>query len=314
VNEPLRSFAKLSPTAMLRYPTELGACAVVLALTSTAALALAGAGPSQAGPSITVSLPPARPVTMLHEPAATDLRSAAEQPQMQDAAMRFAPVEPASAMPFIFRGDDEERSRAVRCMAQAVYYEAGGEPVEGRRAVAQVVLNRVRHPGFPKSVCGVVYQRAPEGTCQFSFVCNGAMARRPQPAAWRTAEMIARAALSGYVEASVGEATNYHAVYVAPAWAPTMTRVAMIGQHIFYRLRGIWGQPSAFTSRDADEAQRAFAPEPSPRVSIIQAVQAKAAAHTPRLTYRIATLLDEPSQTGAVAGQIEASPEPNGAD
>jgi hypothetical protein len=135
------------------------------------------------------------------------------------------------------------------CLTQAVYYEAGFESLEGRRAVAQVVLNRLRHPAFPKSVCGVVYQGSGSGVCQFTFVCDGALYRAPALDAWRQAQRIARAALDGFVERSVGEATHYHADYVAPRWAPLLAKVAQIGQHIFYRWPGAWGRPAAFTGR-----------------------------------------------------------------
>jgi len=111
------------------------------------------------------------------------------------------------------------------------------------------VLNRMRHPAFPKSVCGVVYQGAGTGVCQFTFVCDGALYRAPARDAWLRAEEIARASLAGYVETAVGEATHYHADYVAPRWAPMLAKVAQIGQHIFYRWPGAWGQPAAFTGR-----------------------------------------------------------------
>ena len=184
-----------------------------------------------------------------------------------------------------------QRARALLCLTQAVYYEANGEPEQGQRAVAQVVLNRVRHPAFAKSVCGVVYEGAASGTCQFSFVCNGSLDRRPGSAAWRHAETIARQALYGYVEPSVGEATHYHADYVAPAWGPLLAKVASIGQHIFYRWPGHWGEAGAFTGRYAGEASDppaihlATAAAKSERVSEADAVpQAKA-------TYDIAALL-----------------------
>ena len=101
----------------------------------------------------------------------------------------------------------------------------GFEPLEGRRAVAQVVLNRMRHPAFPKSVCGVVYQGARAPVCQFSFVCDGSLYRRPALGAWKEAERIAAAALDGFVERSVGAATHYHADYVAPYWAPRLAKI-----------------------------------------------------------------------------------------
>jgi hypothetical protein len=146
-------------------------------------------------------------------------------------------------------GETLDQRRALLCLTQAVYYEAGFEPMAGRRAVAQVVLNRMRHPAFPKSVCGVVYQRNSTPVCQFTFVCDGSLYRQPAAAVWRQAEEIARAALAGYVERSVGAATHYHADYVAPSWAPLLTKISKLGAHIFYRWPGAWGQPGAFTGR-----------------------------------------------------------------
>ena len=161
---------------------------------------------------------------------------------------------------------DLDQRRALLCLTQAVYYEAGFEPLEGRRAVAQVVLNRMRHPAFPKSVCGVVYQSNGR-VCQFTFVCDGALYRAPARGAWQQAEEVARAALAGYVERAVGEATHYHADYVAPRWAPLLAKVAQIGQHIFYRWPGAWGQPAAFTGRYIGEPRDPLSMRPPPPLS-----------------------------------------------
>jgi spore germination cell wall hydrolase CwlJ-like protein len=166
-----------------------------------------------------------------------------------NAALPFSRDSVEAPLPFVATGNDIEAKRALLCLTQAVYYEAGFEPLEGRRAVAQVVLNRLRHPAFPKSICGVVYQGASTGVCQFTFVCDGSLNRVPATIAWREAEQVARAALAGYVEASVGESTFYHADYVAPRWAPLLAKVTQIGQHIFYRWPGNWGERSAFTGR-----------------------------------------------------------------
>ncbi|MBW8842704.1 MAG: cell wall hydrolase, partial [Sphingomonadales bacterium] len=120
-----------------------------------------------------------------------------------------------------------------------VYYEARSQSDEGQRAVAQVVLNRVRDRAFPDSVCGVVYQGSTRRTgCQFSFTCDGSMAFRRDPASWAHARDVAVSALSGQVYAPVGSATFYHANYVLPWWASSMDRVATVGAHIFYRWRG----------------------------------------------------------------------------
>ncbi|WP_114228979.1 MULTISPECIES: cell wall hydrolase [Sphingomonas] len=141
-------------------------------------------------------------------------------------------------------------ARSLECLTEAVYYEAAREPDDGQRAVAQVVLNRVRHPAFPNSVCGVVYQGADRPTgCQFSFTCDGSLYRQPMRSYWDRASAIARAALQGYVFAPVGVATHYHANYVVPYWSPTLSKNAEIATHIFYRWKGDWGQPAAFSQR-----------------------------------------------------------------
>jgi len=143
-----------------------------------------------------------------------------------------------------------DEARAVDCMTAAIYYEAGFESGDGQRAVAQVVLNRLRHPAFPKTVCGVVFQGSERKTgCQFTFTCDGALARQPDEVAWARARKIAEAALSGYVMKKVGNATHYHADYVAPYWSPTLVKVAVVGQHIFYRWTGGAGLPPAFGGR-----------------------------------------------------------------
>jgi spore germination cell wall hydrolase CwlJ-like protein len=155
------------------------------------------------------------------------------------------PVE--GAQPFhALRLSDGTGLTALRCLTQAVYFEAAYEPLQGRRAVAQVVLNRMRHSAFPKSVCGVVYQGVNRPVCQFSFTCDGSLKRTPNPAVWHEAEAVAQAALNGFVETSVGYATHYHANYVSPYWAPKLVKINKIGAHIFYRWPGKWGTPSAF--------------------------------------------------------------------
>ena len=152
-----------------------------------------------------------------------------------------------AAAPFAFKGDAAARKRALECLASAVYYEAGSQDDDGERAVAQVVLNRVRHPAFPASICDVVYQGSTRPTgCQFTFTCDGSLYRQPDLAGWRRAYGVARQALAGYVYAPVGYATHYHANYVVPYWAPTLAKNAVVGAHIFYRWAGSWGRPAAF--------------------------------------------------------------------
>lgn len=111
-----------------------------------------------------------------------------------------------------------------------------------------MVLNRVAHPGWPNSVCGVVYEGSERATgCQFTFTCDGSLARRPSGATWARAQRIASEALSGRVYAPVGLPTHYHTLWVNPYWAGTLDHIGTIGTHRFYRTRGASGQARAFT-------------------------------------------------------------------
>ncbi len=168
-------------------------------------------------------------------------------------ALRSGDVEPPPpAKPFIFKGSAEDRALAEDCLTKAIYYEAAVEPGEGQQAVAQVILNRLRHPGYPKTVCGVVFEGSLRPTgCQFSFTCDGSLARIPDPRLWANAQSVAKRALNGFVMTAVGTATHYHADYVAPYWAPTLYKIVQIGRHIFYRWTGPAGMPAAFTGRYA---------------------------------------------------------------
>ena len=161
--------------------------------------------------------------------------------------------EVAPADPFrIASGPEAEMQigTALKCLTQTIYYEAASEPEAGQRAVAQVVLNRVKHPAFPNTICGVVYQGSQRVTgCQFTFTCDGSLARMPLPALYRRAERLAREAMSGRVAPEVGNSTNYHADYVVPYWASSLNKLTQIGRHIFYGLRGAIGDRRAFRMR-----------------------------------------------------------------
>lgn len=155
-------------------------------------------------------------------------------------------IEPAAGFA-IRSGQATDYQRSLQCLTMAIYYEAGNESDDGERAVAQVVLNRVRHPAYPRTVCGVVFDGAQRRTgCQFTFACDGALARRPSQAGWQRANRIAIAALAGDVFAPVGWATHYHANYVVPYWASSLDKVAAIGAHIFYRAKGTGGLRGTF--------------------------------------------------------------------
>ena len=205
-----------------------------------AAAAIAGSAQSTPEVSVPAAEPPAPPPLLVRQ-------IAPEQALAVNQEIPIAQGPNPAARPFDFKGDKNARAQATECLASAVYYEAGSQDDNGERAVAQVVLNRVRHPAFPASVCGVVYQGStrPSG-CQFTFTCDGSMYRQPDAEGWKRAWRIAEAALSGYVYGPVGYATHYHANYVVPYWASTLAKNAVVGAHIFYRWAGGWGQPAAF--------------------------------------------------------------------
>ena len=167
-----------------------------------------------------------------------------------------------AAPPFIARARTAlDQLRSQDCLAQAIYYEARSEDEAGQRAVAQVVLNRLRHPAYPPSVCGVVYQGSERRTgCQFTFTCDGSLARAPSGPGWSRARRIAAESLAGKVYGPVGHATHYHTNQVLPYWAPKLLKSAVVGAHIFYRWTGGWGRPGAFRQHYAG-----VEPVPAPR-------------------------------------------------
>ena len=151
------------------------------------------------------------------------------------------------ARPFMFSGNEVDRQRAIACLTAAAYYEAGNDLV-GASAVVQVVLNRVRHPVFPKTVCGVVFQGHERYTgCQFTFTCDGALTRIPNPAIWNRLRGIATIALRGYVFSPVGVSTHYHTNWVVPYWSGKLEKTAQVGTHLFFRWPGWYGEPKVFT-------------------------------------------------------------------
>jgi hypothetical protein len=172
-----------------------------------------------------------------------------------------AAIASEAAEPFAGSRDPGSRERALQCLSEAIYYEARSESDDGQRAVAQVVLNRVRHPAYPNSVCGVVYQGSERVTgCQFSFTCDGSMAWGIEPYAWERARRIAEAALAGAVYRPVGLATNYHTTAIQPYWAPSLIPQTVIGAHIFYRRPGSGGTSGAFSQAPSGDEPDAAAP------------------------------------------------------
>ncbi|MDR7060108.1 MULTISPECIES: cell wall hydrolase [unclassified Sphingopyxis] len=151
-----------------------------------------------------------------------------------------------AARPFVYAGGGDAKARARDCLAAAMLYEAGDD-AKGQQAVGQVVINRARHPAFPKSICGVVFQGSERTTgCQFTFTCDGALNRRYSDAAWQRARGNADMMLSGGTYPPVGLATHYHTDWVRPYWSDSLEKIAIVDTHLFFRWPGYWGTPGAF--------------------------------------------------------------------
>lgn len=228
--------------AMFAEPDAAAPAPDPLALAAANALAFERPGMSFPGSAFFyLADPPAEALIAL--PAANPLESGAEAGRELGEFIKTGPA----AKPFFSSGSGISHARAQECLAQAIWYEAASESEAGQRAVAQVVLNRVAHPAWPASVCGVVYQGAERQTgCQFTFTCDGSLGRRASGATWARAQAIAARALAGDVYAPVGHATHYHTLWVNPYWARTLDHVGTIGAHRFYRNRGPGGEKAAF--------------------------------------------------------------------
>ncbi len=200
-------------------------------------------------------VPPRRVVPAAEIPAVAPVELVdltPEEARAYNADVPFFDGPNPAARPFRLRGAAIDVARATDCLAAAELYEAGNDPA-GQRAVAQVVLNRVRHPAFPKTICGVVFEGQERRTgCQFTFSCDGALTRwSPPPAMWTRARAIATAALTGTVDRKVGYATHYHTDWVVPYWQSSLDKIARVGPHLFFRWAGWWGTPGAFNRQVA---------------------------------------------------------------
>ncbi|UZK67724.1 cell wall hydrolase [Sphingomonas sp. M1-B02] len=199
------------------------------------------------------AIPPAAPLNLYKPLTPTDAVA-------ENSAVPIVQGALEKALPFILQQaqiDAGAVDAARECMTAAIYYEAAGQPISGQRAVGQVILNRLRHPAYPKTICGVIYQGSELSTgCQFSFTCDGSLGRRPSARGWEVARKVALSTLSGDVEPSVGMATNYHADYVVPYWSSSLQKIASIGNHIFYRYAGSWGRRAAFRGVYAGDAAK----------------------------------------------------------
>jgi spore germination cell wall hydrolase CwlJ-like protein len=226
----------------------LAGALAVLATASCVPESVRQAGPAVSSDSrLALAKAPPPPVPLLLKPVAP-----VEAMKLNAAIPIAEGLNPRAASVVLRARTPLDQMRSLDCLAEAIYYEARSESEEGQRAVAQVVLNRLRHPTYPSTVCGVVYQGSERVTgCQFSFTCDGSLAHRPVGYSWTRARRIAAEALAGKVYAPVGHSTHYHTVAVLPYWASSLAKSAVIGAHIFYRWNGVWGQPAAFRQRYA---------------------------------------------------------------
>jgi len=239
-----------------RHPREAVALAALASVAAIAATGVAFSSPSlgEISAERAEQAPPAPPPLLIRNLPPTEAEALNQK-------ISFAGGPNPAAQPFKAANmSAATRASAVDCLASAVYYEAGSQDSDGQKAVAQVVLNRVRHPAFPSTVCGVVYQGSTRPTgCQFTFTCDGSLERRPDSAGWARAKRIAEAALDGGVFGAVGLATHYHANYVVPYWSATLAKNAVVGAHLFYRWAGGWGRADAFTQKYARQEPSSLA-------------------------------------------------------
>jgi len=191
--------------------------------------------------------PIAPPANIVPEVAPMELAPVTEDDaRAQNAEVALITKGFIAARPFVYAGGGDAKARARDCLAAAMIYEAGDD-AKGQQAVGQVVINRARHPAFPKSICGVVFQGSERTTgCQFTFTCDGALNRRYSDAAWQRARNNADMMLSGGTYPPVGLATHYHTDWVRPYWSDSLEKIAIVDTHLFFRWPGYWGTPGAF--------------------------------------------------------------------
>ncbi|MGH6866890.1 MAG: cell wall hydrolase [Methyloceanibacter sp.] len=210
-----------------------------------------------------------------------DFNVDAFRPDPKDIAYQVSP----DALNFRYQGESqaEFQERERRCLATAIYFEARGEPLRGQIAVGQVILNRVRSPMFPETICGVVYQGQMQKGCQFSFTCDGHTDNPRDKTQWALSQELAKEIMSGkHWLPDVGYSTYYHANYVSPGWARGMSKIDKIGRHIFYKKRN---EEPYVVEASADPENGSDAEDDSllltPTLSVVSAVSAVAGSSAP---------------------------------
>ena len=194
---------------------------------------------------------PVMVASLVTESASNILAYSAEQElQRSPFAAILEDNKPLNIVPKLEKGDhawaaaplpkSSYSKRQQKCLTAGIYFEARGEPVRGQAAVSQVILNRVKNPTYPNTICGVVYQNKHwRNRCQFSFACDTIKDKVRDRKRWKVAQYVARETTEGRIWfKEVGSSTHYHATYVNPKWAKSMKKVGRIGLHIFYRTYG----------------------------------------------------------------------------
>jgi hypothetical protein len=216
--------------ALRRADRSVGAALVLALVFAAAASAVIPSTdhvnpPPAAARAAFVTLPlkliPEQPVVPIMDPASLVLRT--------------APIEISQSLEQLVI---QRMAAEQRCLAEAMYYEARGEGVDGEKAIAEVVFHRMKSPGYPHSICGVVYEGAAvRRGCQFSFACNGQLQLPKTMGAWASAKRLAGRILEGIVQLGdeTGDAISFHAVDVEPGWGDKLVRTIQIGNHVFYR-------------------------------------------------------------------------------
>lgn len=186
----------------------------------------------QTGVEVSLAAPSPRLKPARYQGKWAETLSSTEHAPVRDAAATKKLVHFKAGMLAEAEALDDER----RCLAQAMYYEARSEKVLGQLAVADVVMNRVESRRYPSTICGVVFQGSERRSgCQFSFTCDGSMKARINKPLWRKAERLAGHVMAGLRPAVTHQATHYHATYVTPFWAASLTETVQIGDHKFYK-------------------------------------------------------------------------------
>lgn len=248
----VRRFWKIFASLAVIAPVLAGST-LYFAQGGSAAEAFSVPYPVRIGFSDTKPADAAPPLPPVEEAAARFVPLTFDEARKINASRPFSSLPNHPSAPFVSRLTGRDEEMALACLATAAIYEAGYGQSD-QRAVMQVILNRVRHPAYPASVCEVVFQGSERKTgCQFTFACDGALDRwRPSQTALANAMELGRLMLSGALtDPRVGLATHYHTNWVVPYWSDSLDKVAVVGTHLFFRWKGYWGKKDAFRQTPA---------------------------------------------------------------